>query len=288
MYRSSENAYAALDFTGLGYITKEVFCDNIVVRKRIPFTLEQMGLFFQDQNMFAKGTKGIDFDGFKKTFFPHHYLVQDPPDDFEDKEAHKVRMALKNNVGDQEKDAIEDRVKRLEVKLKQKFANCFESVRKAFLLLDSDYDGYISTEDLLRYFGNDSSLNYNELKKLLIDKDSKKQGRINYSDFSKWLGNAIHLQQGFYFRHDSKKNPQQDMFVEKDTANKASDKEEAARVLYDIEEKEIENRILLKIMQQWKTLRKAFMDINRGKNGKIAKDELWAYLKFWKIMVTDE
>lgn len=78
------------------------------------------------------------------------------------------------------------------------------------------------------------------------------------------------------------------MFVEKDTTNKASDKEEAARVLYDIEEKEIENRILLKIMQQWKTLRKAFMDINRGKNGKIAKDELWAYLKFWKIMVTDE
>ena len=48
MYRSSENAYAALDFTGLGYITKDVFCDNIVVRKRIPFSQEQINLFFQD------------------------------------------------------------------------------------------------------------------------------------------------------------------------------------------------------------------------------------------------
>ena len=39
------------------------------------------------------------------------------------------------------------------------------------------------------------------------DKDSKKEGRINYPDFSKWLGNTIHMPQGFYFRHDSILNP---------------------------------------------------------------------------------
>lgn len=39
------------------------------------------------------------------------------------------------------------------------------------------------------------------------DKDSKHVGLLDYSDFSKWLGGAIHQTSGFYFRHDSNKNP---------------------------------------------------------------------------------
>ena len=58
----------------------------------------------------------------------------------------------------------------------------------------------------MRHFGTDSSINYNDLKKLIQDKDSKKVGKIGYTDFSKWLGNSIHLSEGFYFRHDSIKN----------------------------------------------------------------------------------
>lgn len=45
------------------------------------------------------------------------------------------------------------------------------------------------------------------MKKIIVDKDSKKQGMINYSDFSKWVGTTIHMSEGFYFRHDSKINP---------------------------------------------------------------------------------
>jgi Ca2+-binding EF-hand superfamily protein len=44
-------------------------------------------------------------------------------------------------------------LKKLEKILKDKFSNNWESVRKAFLALDSDYDGYITVEDILRYFG---------------------------------------------------------------------------------------------------------------------------------------
>jgi len=44
------------------------------------------------------------------------------------------------------------RVKRLEKLLKDRFSN-FDSVRKAFLGLDTDYDGFITVEDILRYFG---------------------------------------------------------------------------------------------------------------------------------------
>ena len=76
--------------------------------------------------------------------------------------------------------------------MKDKFSNNWESVRKAFLALDSDYDGYITVEDILRYFGQEKDLNYNDLKKLIRDKDSKKKGMIGYTDFSKWVGNTIH------------------------------------------------------------------------------------------------
>jgi len=61
--------------------------------------------------------------------------------------------------------------------LKDKFSNNWESVRKAFLALDSDYDGYITVEDILRHFGQEGRVNYNDLKKIVIDKDSKKEGK---------------------------------------------------------------------------------------------------------------
>lgn len=97
---------------------------------------------------------------------------------------------------------------KLEKLLKTKFGSCFESVRKAFLILDTDYDGFITIEDLLKYFANETEIDYDDLKKLINDKDSKKQGRLNYTDFSRWLGSTIHMSEGFYFRHDSIKNPQ--------------------------------------------------------------------------------
>ena len=39
------------------------------------------------------------------------------------------------------------------------------------------------------------------------EKDSFKKGNLCYADFSKWMGSAIHHSEGFYFRHDSIKNP---------------------------------------------------------------------------------
>ena len=45
------------------------------------------------------------------------------------------------------------KIKKLEKILKVRFSNNWDSVRKAFLGLDTDYDGYITVEDILRYFG---------------------------------------------------------------------------------------------------------------------------------------
>jgi len=42
MYNSAENAYAALDFTGLGYITEKSFLDCYLVRDKMKFSREQI------------------------------------------------------------------------------------------------------------------------------------------------------------------------------------------------------------------------------------------------------
>lgn len=60
--------------------------------------------------------------------------------------------------------------------IKDKFANNWVSVRKAFLDLDSDYDGFVTVEDIMRYFGTDlnKEFDFRDLKKLIMDKDSKR------------------------------------------------------------------------------------------------------------------
>jgi len=47
-----------------------------------------------------------------------------------------------------------------------------------------------------------------DLKKLIESKNAWNQGQISYEDFSAWVGQSIHMSEGFYFRHDSVKNPQ--------------------------------------------------------------------------------
>lgn len=174
---------------------------------------------------------------------------------------------------------------KLETKLKIKFSNCFESVRKAFLGLDTDYDGFVTIEDILKYFGNETDLNYNDLKKLMKDKDHLKRGKLNYGDFSKWLGSAVHMSEGFFFRHDSIKNPFYERNIQKQEAKTGSDKTIAAKCLLT---GDIEAKVLQKIMVQWKTLRKAFMDLNIEKTGRISKKEFKFFLNFWGMDITEE
>jgi|TARA_B110001450_G_C17491555_1_gene428544 hypothetical protein len=40
MYRSADVAYGALDFEGLGYITENAFLGSIIVRERVPFSID--------------------------------------------------------------------------------------------------------------------------------------------------------------------------------------------------------------------------------------------------------
>ena len=138
---------------------------------------------------------------------------------------------------------MEKRLQDLEQKIKKKFSNVFESVRKAFLELDQDRDGFVTIEDILKQFGNEKEMQFNDLKKLMIEKDTKRKGKLNYTDFSKWLGGSIHMSESFYFRHDSIKNPGYDKAIEKLEKEKTNLRM-ASDFYYD---KDIEFKILEKI-----------------------------------------
>ena len=73
--------------------------------------------------------------------------------------------------------------------------------------MDTDHDGYITIEDFLRNF-SDIDVSYEDIAKLIKERDSKKKGTLHYEDFSAWVGNCIHVVEGFFFRHDSIRNPQ--------------------------------------------------------------------------------
>jgi Ca2+-binding EF-hand superfamily protein len=51
---------------------------------------------------------------------------------------------------------------------------------------------------------------------------------------------------------------------------------------------DMEAKILDKIKCQWKTLRKAFMDLNTEKTGKISKKEFKDILNFWGLTISDD
>ena len=78
-------------------------------------------------------------------------------------------------------ESIKLRLKKLDTLLKDKITKNWVSVRKAFLDLDTDYDGFISVEDIVRYFGIDTDFSIKDLKKIMMDRDvSHNSGKISY------------------------------------------------------------------------------------------------------------
>lgn len=170
--------------------------------------------------------------------------------------------------------------------LQDKFANTWVSVRKAFLDLDVDKDGEISPEDIMRYFGDSGNnlFDYVDLVKILEDLDSNRRGTINYNDFCKWMGGAIHKSEGFIFRHDSKKNPPFEANL-KQLETKDKVKKQATKKLTT---PEVMAQLAKKVEFQWKTLQSAFKALNLGKSGKIQNWELKYFCDHWGFTTSDE
>ena len=73
MFRGADYAYANMDYTGIGSIYEEDFL-NCSIIPRLPFPREELKEFLKVSQLFANG---MNFDNFKKVFFPHLYTVVD-------------------------------------------------------------------------------------------------------------------------------------------------------------------------------------------------------------------
>jgi EF-hand domain pair len=99
------------------------------------------------------------------------------------------------------------------------------------------------------------------------------------------MGVAIEPSETFYFRHDSYRNPGYENNLEKETKNYG----EFRKMVSDrIMNSNLMKRILDKISSQWKTLKKAFSDLNQEKNGWISEVDLKKYLTNWGFNITEE
>lgn len=215
MYRGPEQAYAALDFVGKGYIMEgDILSSPIMGRLR--YGRQDVQSCFKMLNLFNHASQaamrdgvpsnGMAYNRFRETFFPQLHILQEENQSDEDREVFEAALEFTQNRETQP-EVIEKRIKDLEKHIKAKIANNYFQVRKAFLALDTDFDGFITVEDLLRYMGHNEKVNFDDMKKLIMDKDPTKTGRLGYTEFSKWMGGTIHQTAGFYFRHDSSKNP---------------------------------------------------------------------------------
>lgn len=190
------------------------------------------------------------------------------------------------NNRQQQPQIAKDRMLKIERILRNKLSSSYDSVRKAFLALDTDHDGFITIEDFMRNFGGDKDIQFVDLKKLIESKDHFNRGKISYEDFSAWVGNSIHMSEGFYFRHDSTRNPQYEINQKRI---------EDQRVFQDIVRQELsaidlKEQVIGKIRMQWKSIRKAFSDMNKDLNasGFISRGELKYYLDHWGLKMSEK
>ena len=80
-------------------------------------------------------------------------------------------------------------MKDLEVLLKKRLSSNWISVRKAFLDLDWDKDGYLTAEDLAKVIGGSSgNFDFTVLKMFLHVRCKNNNGMVSYTDFCNLFG----------------------------------------------------------------------------------------------------
>ena len=195
---------------------------------------------------------------------------------------------------------VADKVQRLEAKLKAKISVDFNSVRKAFLAIDDKHVGYINAESLARYLGasNQKYFDFTLLEIIIKMHTSKSLTRINYNDFCAWLGSSIEPTETFYFRHDSKKNPQFEISFRKNVEKNLPSHRNASEVLTRNNLKQkllhrsfLKHSNLRSVFDTWRNLSEQFIQYERfsdlmGRMGFVTSEEevreLFKWLDFDK------
>ena len=193
-----------------------------------------------------------------KVYYGHHFrnnfetpdLVNAVLNNHKQKDLDTQALAEVNNV-------VMARLKRIENVIKTKISSNWNQVRKAFLDIDSDYDGFITAQDLTELCGG--AFEIEELRMLMKCRGFDKTYQINFKQFCSWLGSALAPCEGFFFRHDSLVNPEYSLSMKKtkESSNAAADARNEK-----LQKQDLVRIVIEKITQQWKSIKAAFTKIN--------------------------
>ena len=92
VYRDPESAYAALDFSGSGKISIDSILNNLIVQRLGIGSEDIKGWLLMDK-VFKKESDLIEFDSFKKSFFPHLCQIENN-EDFDIEYKNKLQKVL--------------------------------------------------------------------------------------------------------------------------------------------------------------------------------------------------
>ena len=163
-------------------------------------------------------------------------------------------------------------------------------MRKAFLDLDKNHDGSISAEELAKIlkYGvkqqdpnkQELDLDYSLLEYLVKLRCKQDHTTISYAKFCTWLGTSIEPTEAFYFRHDSQKNPQYDLNMQK-AVGPILKTQEGLRGLLTGDAQTFKEKFLNKVKLQYRTLKKCFYELDRQHKGHVTLDQFDEIINSW-------
>jgi hypothetical protein len=113
--------------------------------------------FFELNNVFKDGIE-LSFQKFRQFFFPHVTIAG-----FDSKPDIKVNYGPDYDAAAWQLE-MKKEMRVLENKIRIKLKNEFTSVRKAFLTLDRDRNGFIEPTEIIKMYGNSFDINYELLE----------------------------------------------------------------------------------------------------------------------------
>jgi hypothetical protein len=108
----------------------------------------------------------------------------------------------------------------------------------------------------------------------------QKDTNINYNSFCSWLGNAIEPLENYYFRHDSNKNPSYELAFQKTITDNIKQSKAVRSILTGMKNN-LKELFVNKMKLQFKTLRKAFYELDRHRQGHITFDKFQVIISDW-------
>ena len=127
-----------MDFSGRGFVHESDFFKTLLIY-RLPFSTEEISEFFKQERVFQQRADGtLDFELFKKTFFPSRDInggnKAKVDEDVEERQKNDDLLGLKDDKKSTQ--VVSERIRVIENAIRGKFANNWTSVRKAFLDVD--------------------------------------------------------------------------------------------------------------------------------------------------------